>query len=86
MTFESLTLESVDVRPVVVPLKRPVVSRVGLFSEWPMILIDLHWYDHCYGAIETARACKEILPSAWTILGGLTASGFARGGRRYSWQ
>ena len=42
MTFEPLTLKSVDVRPVVIPLKRPVVSRVGLFDQWPMILIDLY--------------------------------------------
>lgn len=43
-----------------------------------IILIDMHWYEHCYGAVETARACKQILPEAWTILGGLSASGFAR--------
>lgn len=36
-----LTLRSVTARPVVVPLRRPVVSRVGLFDAWPMILIDL---------------------------------------------
>ena len=26
---------------MLVPLKRPIVSRVGLFREWPLILIDL---------------------------------------------
>ena len=36
-----LTYESVDVRPVVVPLRRPVLSKVGRFDEWPLILIDL---------------------------------------------
>ncbi|MBL8706396.1 MAG: hypothetical protein JNM30_16210 [Rhodospirillales bacterium] len=41
MTGEALTLRSVTARPVVVPLRRPVVSRVGLFDAWPMILIDL---------------------------------------------
>src|SRR5436190_23521902 len=41
MVLELLTLRSVTVRPVVVPLKRPVVSKVGLFQDWPMILIDL---------------------------------------------
>jgi len=41
MVQESLTLRSVTVRPVVVPLKRPVVSKVGLFQDWPLILIDL---------------------------------------------
>ena len=41
MAFEKLTLKSVDVRTVVVPLRRPVVPKVGLFNEWPLILIDL---------------------------------------------
>ena len=41
MLFEKLTLRSVDVRPVLIPLKRPVVSKVGRFDHWPMILIDL---------------------------------------------
>lgn len=40
--FEKLTLKSVEVRAVVVPLKRPVVSKVGLFKDWPVILIDLY--------------------------------------------
>jgi radical SAM superfamily enzyme YgiQ (UPF0313 family) len=42
-----------------------------------VVLIDLHWYEHCYGAVEAARAVKETLPTAWTVLGGLSASGFA---------
>lgn len=42
-----------------------------------VILIDLHWYEHCYGAVETARLCKKILPRAAVVLGGLSASGFA---------
>ena len=42
MTRAKLTLKSVRTRPVVVPLKRPVVSKVGLFRDWPMILIDLY--------------------------------------------
>jgi radical SAM superfamily enzyme YgiQ (UPF0313 family) len=41
-----------------------------------VILIDLHWYEHCYGAVDTARFCKEVLPGAWVILGGLSATGF----------
>jgi radical SAM superfamily enzyme YgiQ (UPF0313 family) len=43
-----------------------------------VILIDLHWYEHCYGAIQTAKLCKQVHPQAWTVLGGLSASGFAR--------
>jgi mandelate racemase len=39
--FERLTFRSVNVRPVIVPLRRPVVSKVGLFDQWPIILIDI---------------------------------------------
>ncbi|MBN1580511.1 MAG: cobalamin-dependent protein [Anaerolineae bacterium] len=42
-----------------------------------MILIDMHWYEHVYGAISVARACKETLPQAVVVIGGLSASGFA---------
>src|SRR5258705_9043959 len=41
VNFEKLTFRSVTVRSVLVPLRRPVVSKVGLFDQWPIILIDL---------------------------------------------
>lgn len=49
MTFERLTFRSVDLRPVLVPLRRPVVSKVGLFDRWPMILVDLHTEEGIVG-------------------------------------
>ncbi|MGI9435338.1 MAG: enolase C-terminal domain-like protein [Geminicoccaceae bacterium] len=45
----TLTYDKVVVRPVLVPLGRPVVSRVGLFEEWPLILIDLHTKEGVIG-------------------------------------
>jgi len=33
-----------------VPLKRPVVSKVGLFQEWPLILIDLYTNEGVVGS------------------------------------
>ncbi|HYL19040.1 MAG TPA: hypothetical protein VEV20_10170 [Burkholderiales bacterium] len=36
-----LTLESVRVRAVEVPLRRPIVAKVGAYSSWPMMLIDV---------------------------------------------
>src|SRR5258707_9513404 len=41
MNFEKLTFRSVTARSVLVPLRRPIVSKVGLFDQWPMILIEL---------------------------------------------
>src|ERR671911_2033867 len=46
---ETLTLKSIDVRTVTVPLRRPVVSKVGLFSDWPLILIDLYTNEGVVG-------------------------------------
>lgn len=43
-----------------------------------LVLIDLHWYEHCYGAIDVARLCKRVWPRTPVVLGGLTASGFAQ--------
>ncbi len=47
--IEMLTLKRVDVRPVVVPLKRHIVSRVGFFDAWPLILIDLYTEEGIVG-------------------------------------
>ena len=49
MTFQKLTLRSVRVRPVLVPLRRKVVSKVGFFDQWPMILIDLETEEGIVG-------------------------------------
>lgn len=39
-TRDKLTLESVAVRAVSIPMRRPIVSKVGTYPEWPFILID----------------------------------------------
>jgi mandelate racemase len=49
MTPERLTLKHVVVRPVVLPLRRPVVSKVGRFDDWPLVLIDLHTNEGIVG-------------------------------------
>ena len=42
-----------------------------------LVMVDLHWYEHSYGAISVARACRHALPNAQILLGGITASLFA---------
>jgi len=66
------------------PLEMTLDQRFDL-REWlaehrdaRLVMLDLHWYEHSYGAISIARACKEVLPQAWTVLGGFTASAYAR--------
>jgi mandelate racemase len=66
MTRAQLTLKSVRARPVVVPLKRPVVSKVGLFQEWPLILIDLYTNEgvvgHSYLEPYLKQSARYIVP------------------------
>src|SRR5262245_32723 len=66
MTRVQLTVKSVRARPVVVPLKRPVVSKVGLFRDWPLILIDLYTNEgvvgHSYLEPYLKQAARYIVP------------------------
>jgi mandelate racemase len=61
MPQPKLTLKDVRVRAVVVPLKRPVVSKVGLFRDWPMILIDLHTEEGIVGRSYLEPYLKQSL-------------------------
>jgi tRNA A37 methylthiotransferase MiaB len=42
-----------------------------------LIAIDLHWYEHSFGALDLVSLCKQVLPTVPVVLGGLTASFFA---------
>jgi len=44
-----LTVRSVTARAAVVPLNRPIVSKVGLFDRWPLVLIDLETEEGIVG-------------------------------------
>ncbi|MDH3700586.1 MAG: mandelate racemase [Alphaproteobacteria bacterium] len=59
MTDGMLTFRDVTVRPVLLPLNRPVVSKVGLFHEWPLILIDLHTEEGITGRSYLAPYLKQ---------------------------
>jgi mandelate racemase len=48
-TARDLTLESVDLRAAIVPLNRPVISKVGSYDEWPLVLIDLRTTEGIVG-------------------------------------
>jgi len=66
MTRAQLTLKSVRARQVVVPLKRPIVSKVGLFRDWPLILIDLYTNEgvvgHSYLEPYLKQSTRYIVP------------------------
>jgi len=42
-----------------------------------LVMVDLHWFEHAFGAISVARICREVFPNARIVLGGFTASIYA---------
>src|SRR6266536_1784970 len=79
MSRTHLTVKSIRARPVIIPLKRPVVSKVGLFHEWPMILIDLYTDEGIVGRSYLEpylkQAARYIIPAIEDL--GTAASGQA---------
>jgi Mandelate racemase / muconate lactonizing enzyme, N-terminal domain len=62
----ALTLESVLVRSLALPLRRPIVSKVGSYDDWPLILIDLRTREgvvgHSYLEPYLVGAARYIVP------------------------
>ena len=54
-----LTLEHLETRPVLVPLRRPIIAKIGEFREWPLILIDLHTAEGVVGRSYLMPYLKE---------------------------
>ena len=59
MKLAKLTYQHVEVQAVLVPLNRPVVSKVGLYKDWPLILIDLHTREGVVGRSYLAPYLKQ---------------------------
>lgn len=41
MSSAHLTVREITARPVSIPLKRPIVARIGTINDWPIVLVDL---------------------------------------------
>ncbi|HZR03677.1 MAG TPA: enolase C-terminal domain-like protein [Burkholderiales bacterium] len=65
--LEKLTFESVTVRAVSIPMKRPIVAKVGTYTEWPFILIDVKTKEgvvgHSYLEPYLKKAVRYIGPA-----------------------
>ena len=55
MKFEQLTFDKITVRASLVPLRRPLVAKVGQFNEWPFRLIDVHTKEGIVGEVTLSR-------------------------------
>lgn len=80
----TLRKEGWSVRGLNLPLALMLKPTFSL-REWlsrqgrpRLVMLDLHWYEHSLGALDAARAAKEVYPDVPVLLGGLTASGYAR--------
>ena len=64
--LEKLTFESVRVRAVLIPMRRPIVAKVGTFAQWPFILIDVKTKEgivgHSYLEPYLKNAVRYIKP------------------------
>ena len=79
-----LTTEGWSVRGLNLPLELVIQPTFSL-RDWladqgrpRLVLIDLHWYEHSFGALDVARVCKAVHPDVPVLVGGLTASCFAK--------
>jgi L-alanine-DL-glutamate epimerase-like enolase superfamily enzyme len=70
-----LVVRDVAVRAVVVPLRRPLATRVGDFSRWPLPLIDVATEQGITGRSYLApyldRAAAALLPAIRDLGAGL---------------
>src|SRR4030095_12751118 len=62
-----LTFRSLQARPVVLTLKRPIVARIATITDWPLVLIDLHTEEGIVGRsyLEpyTPKTMKYLVPA-----------------------
>lgn len=64
-----LTLHSVQLRLLSVPMRRPIVSNptVGRYNDWPFILVDLQTHEgivgHSYLEPYVAGSAPYIFPA-----------------------
>jgi mandelate racemase len=73
MDRATLTFASLQARTVVIPLRRPVISRVGRFDAWPLILIDVHTKEGVVGRSYLEpyldHAARYIVPALHHLAG-----------------
>jgi mandelate racemase len=67
MPNAQLTFRSIQARPVLLKLRRPVAAHIATISEWPVILIDLTTEECIVGRsyLEpyAVKAMKYLVPA-----------------------
>lgn len=56
-------IRSIDIRAVVVPLRRPVIAGIGKFTDWPLVLVDVRLVGGVVGSAYVARYRTRSVPA-----------------------
>ena len=60
---EETTLRALRARPVIVPLRRPVIADIGRFDRWPMVVIDVETSAGVTGSAYIAPYRATAMPA-----------------------
>jgi len=61
-----LTLDKIEIRGALVPKEIPIVAKVGQFSEWPFVIVDVYTKE---GVIGTSYLEPYVKDSIHAIAG-----------------
>jgi mandelate racemase len=62
-TVTNLTVHSLRVRAVSVPLRRPVIAAIGRFEQWPLVLVDITFNEGVTGRSYVSPYKTDALPA-----------------------
>lgn len=67
-------IRSIDVRAVIVPLRRPVIAGIGKFTDWPLVLVDVRLVGGTTGSAYVAPYRAKAVPAVIAELRDLAQS------------
>jgi mandelate racemase len=70
----ALTLKSVETTLVLVPMRRPLVAKIGSFKQWPLILIDLYTHEGVGGHSYVGPCLKNAARAMTSIISEMAAA------------
>ena len=68
------TIRSINVRAVVVPLRRPVIAGIGRFDTWPLVLVDVETTGGIVGQAYVAPYRERAVPAVVAAIRDLSAT------------
>ena len=66
--MQSLTFSKVIIRGADIPLKRPIVSHLGVFKTWPYLCLDVFTKEGIIGKSYISPYLKDYLPDTTIIM------------------